>query len=172
MITRLILAYSPFMNFKFNTVIFKSYSVIFSDLAKNLATSILNLIFSSSFYSLVTSISIRSDFSIQYNMQSHYSVSHQPTSLYCSCWSSSYSQHQPICSFRNLGHSLHYLLWTFWSNSSWILSSAPLVLFLQPNRRKKFLEWHCFFNSYFFYHNGLSQLLLKSSNHLNSLPLP
>ena len=119
-------------------VIFKSYLYHFfwSHLTKNLAASILNLIFSSLYYSLVTFISILSDLSIQH-LHSQHSFSHQPTTLYCSCWSSSYSQHQYICSFWNLGHSLHYLLWTFWSNSSWILPHQhPSSCFSRQSKEK------------------------------------
>ena len=133
-----------------NMVIFKSYLCHFFwfHLTENLTASILNLIFSSSFYSLVTFIWIlvrllnsRSALSIFVLLPTNYTI-------YCSCWSSSHSQHQPICSFWNLGHSLYYFLWTVWSNSSGILPHQhPSSCFSNQSKEKNCWRWHCFSDS-------------------------
>ena len=53
----------------------------------------------------------------------------------------------------NLGHSLHYFLWTFWSNSSWIFPHQhPSSCFSNQSKEKNCWRWHCFSDPWFFYH--------------------
>ena len=153
-----------------NTVIFKSYLCHFfwSHLTKNLAASILNFCF---LFLILLSGDIH--------------LNPGPTSKFNIC----------TLNIRSLTNQLHYtaLADLALTTSTYLLflklgslpplpspnflkqrllnslSSAPLALFLKPIKRKKLLEVALLF--WFIILLPLSQLLLRSSNHLNSPPL-